>query len=192
MMAAGGMAMTVPQVDSNLPVVPWVDQPRRVARLITPDSAPVGIQPTADGKLPVLHLEEIAADRGTKSHDRMLPPWALATILAMSVLLSIAAVILPGGGEDRAHSPRRAAIRRQIEEQFFASFDPGKPLERYQVLLREAQQAFAAGNIRQEREKYREVLALLRTERETFQRGLSGSRQRDKELENLITELMAE
>ncbi|MCX7428253.1 MAG: hypothetical protein NTW96_21820, partial [Planctomycetia bacterium] len=58
--------------------------------------------------------------------------------------------------------------------------------------LREAQRAASRGDRAGERRLYRQVLDLLRAERDRFDKGLTGSRDRDKKLEELISVMLRE
>jgi len=82
--------------------------------------------------------------------------------------------------------------RQTIEDTYFGSGNlDNKDLAPYQALLREAQRAHARGDVKTEREHYRKVLDMLREERGTHEKGLTGSRSRDKDLEEAISVLLS-
>jgi hypothetical protein len=64
-------------------------------------------------------------------------------------------------------------------------------LEPYQILLRDAQQAYSRGDHRAQRDCYGKVLDLLRAERGSEEKGLTGSRSKDKELEEALLVLLS-
>ena len=82
-------------------------------------------------------------------------------------------------------------MRQKIEDHYFGSGTlEAKRLEPYQLLLREAQQAQSRGDDKTERKRYHKVLDMLRAERGAEERGLTGSRSKDKELEEAISVLL--
>jgi len=116
-------------------------------------------------------------------------------MLSVSVVLSMLTVLVDFNAPDASRLQRKADARRRIEANYFplvAEHGLVKKPERYQRLLAEASRAFSRGDRPTERRMYSRVLDMLRAERDTFQRGLTGSRERDKELENLITVLLSD
>jgi hypothetical protein len=163
---------------------------RKIARLITAETAPSQIQPNSDGKLPELRLEEgkLAA---AKTTGRSISPTALAAILCISVGLSVAMVFMSEETENAELVARKSQARQSIAEEFFSSLD-NKQQAPYQTYLREAKLAHSRGDYEMERAWYRKVLNLLREERGPLQRGLTGSQARDKKLEDYISTLLSE
>jgi len=197
-----GMSPQVPPVTppSNLPprpvpMAPAVpaavpERPKRTARFIAAEAAASAIQPAADGKLPELRLDEGQEIQAAEAKGVTVNPLVLLGVLCLSVVLSVMAVLVDfedtGGGDSR----RKAEARAFVETNYFSGMDKHKPLEPYQIYLREAQQAFARGDRRTERQMYRKVLELLQAERGTFERGLTGSRSNDKALEQRLVILL--
>ena len=95
-------------------------------------------------------------------------------------------VLLDVGPSSAASSQRKDAMRQTIERRLFRlrTASESKDLEPYQVLLREAQRAYTRGDRKTERDDYRKVLDMLRAERGSYEKGLTGSRTSDKELED--------
>jgi hypothetical protein len=176
------------------PVPPLVTG-RRTARFVSTAAPSTGIQPAADGKLPELQLEDASRTVEAKAKGKAVSPLVLFSILSLSVALSIAAVLIDFNAPSASRSQRKADVRRAIEAQYFplaAEHGAVKAPERYQLYLAEATRAYARGDRPTERRMYSRVLDLLRTERDKFQRGLTGSRERDKQLEALITVLLTD
>ena len=161
---------------------------RKVARFITIEASTSNLALAEDGKLPELRLQEGQQTEAKKQGSGM-NPLLLIGLLCLSVAMSIVLVFMgdaPGGSsvnQDKAHA------RFEIEDKFFFT-ERNAPVEPYQKLLREAKQACSRGDRRTEKECYRKVLDMLRVERGEFDRGLTGSRSRDAELEGYVTILL--
>lgn len=167
----------------------------KTARFVSAVASASGIQPAADGKLPELQLDDASRTMETAAKGRAISPLVLFSMLSLSVALSMVAVLVDFGGPNVARVQRKAEARRAIEANYFplvAEHGAVKPPERYQLYLAEATRANARGDRPTERRMYSRVLDLLRTERDKFQRGLTGSRERDKELEALIIVLLTD
>jgi len=163
-----------------------------VARFVAPQSAEAAIQPDAEGKLPDLHLHEgEEPEEKIEGDSPSVHPLLLAVVVCLSVVTSIT-LVLYDTGRSSTDSQRKAEARRVIEEQYFGSLDPDAPLEPYQILLREAHLAHVRGDYVAERQYYRRVLDMLRAERPPGARGLTGSRTRDRELEEQIIILLSD
>jgi uncharacterized protein YbaR (Trm112 family) len=181
-------------------MAPWAFTPpapasivphRRVARLITAESADSTLKRGDDGQLPELHLAEDAAEKSRGTRARPVPPLALLGILGLSVAISLALVLYDGPVPANSAAGKKAAMRQKIEDHYFGSGTlEAKRLEPYQLLLREAQQAQSRGDDKTERQRYHKVLDMLRAERGAEERGLTGSRSKDKELEEAISVLL--
>jgi hypothetical protein len=61
----------------------------------------------------------------------------------------------------------------------------------YQLLLREAQQAHSRGDLALERQKYREVLRMLRAEGRGKFEGLTGTPKSDQDLAKLLGTMLS-
>ena len=105
----------------------------------------------------------------------------------MSMVLALSDFGEPSVSGDRL----KAEMRRRIEDRYFgsASLDTRK-LEPYQVLLREAQQAYTRGDQKTQRSNYRKVLDMLRAERGFEDKGLTGSRSSDEDLKEALSVLL--
>ena len=112
-------------------------------------------------------------------------------LLSWIVVASIAVLLVDFQPRDTTKDRRRGDARVVIEENFFAGVNTTS-LEPYQKYLREAQRAFARGDRKTERQMYRNVLNMLRVERGTFEKGLTGSPSLDKELEEQISILLSD
>ena len=164
--------------------------PRKVARFVTADAAQSTLKPSEDGKLPELHLNEGRKPESKQARSKTIHPLVLLGVLLMSVALSVLLVVM----DTESHSTStdaKAAARIRIQDNYFAGYG-NQPIEPYQQYLREAQRAHSRGDFKTERRLYRKVLDLLWAERGTFEKGLTGSRGRDDELERLISVLLRE
>jgi len=173
-------------------VSPPVPAPaKKVARFIAAEAVDSSLQLAADGKLPELQLEENLAGRPSEKKARSSNPMLVLGAIAASITLSMLLVLWDTSSSSGPAAQRSAEIRQMIESQYFGAENPGnRELEPYQILLRRAQRAYARGDLKTERAEYRKVLELLRSERGTYERGLTGDRSRDKKLETAITELL--
>ena len=165
---------------------------KKVARLITAEAADSTLRLAADGKLPELRLEEGGASGNPETKSHSVNPLFMLGVLSMSIVLSVLLVLLDVESPTVSGSQRQDSMRRKIEAHYFGaeSIENGN-LQAYQVLLRDAQRAYTRGDRKREREDYRRVLEMLRAERSVYEKGLTGSRSRDKELENAISVLLS-
>jgi hypothetical protein len=162
------------------PLPPASARPRRkVARFISAESTPSRLQPTAEGKLPELHLSESGGKEQENSPSKPVNPLVLFGILAFSVALSLLILAVSGDSDRNANTQQCDDARLDIEKTYFDDPAVGES-------LREAERAHLRRDHETERELYRKVLNLLHGERGTYDKGLTGSRPRDKKLEELI------
>ena len=148
---------------------------RRVARFITAESADSTLQRDDDGQLPELHLTEHAAERAPGMGGRPVPPLVLLGILGLSVAISLTLVLWDGPSAANSAAEQKAAMRQKIEDYYFgAGTLDAKRLEPYQLLLREAQQAYSRGDDKTQRERYRKVLDMLRARARLRGAGVDG------------------
>ncbi|NLY00289.1 MAG: hypothetical protein GXY83_29685 [Rhodopirellula sp.] len=181
----------VPQALANVQP-PAAAPPRRVARFITADTTDSTFKLAEDGKLPELRLKEPGREEADQKSERSTNPLLLLVLLCMSVVMSTVLVLVDFEPQDAAQRERTDRARTVIEEQFFANLDPSQPLAPYQVCLREAARAHSIGDRETEKQRYREVLAMLRAERGKFERGLTGSPLRDEQLEQQISTVLSQ
>jgi hypothetical protein len=181
-----------PQASPSAPPAapPVVSRPgRKVARFISAEAAQSSLKLAADGKLPELHLidgtQKIEPEKKTSS----LSPLALVGILAASVLMCFAIIFL-GDSTPAGNAEARDNAWKQIEANYFN--DPGGgELKPYNRMLREAKRAHQSQDRKTERELLTQLRNLLRGERAVSQRGLTGSRERDKKLEEHVNLLLS-
>ena len=136
---------------------------RKVARLVSADAAQSSLKIAADGQLPNLQLQDPDRKEKGQGKSRSIPTLVVVAAWVFSVVMTLAIVMVSGGGGDsRATTPEKARAMKEIEEYFGDA--PHGPLPPYQQLLREARQARAREDYKAERLYYRQILVLLRTE----------------------------
>ncbi|MCD4726272.1 MAG: hypothetical protein K8R46_01310 [Pirellulales bacterium] len=181
---------------SPAPAIPDPPQPpaprKKVARFISAETADSTLRPAADGKLPELQLDEGAVRQKPQEKSSSMNPLVLLGVLSVSVVLSIVLAMIDLGSPAAPRSERKEQMRYLIERDFFGSGNiDNRALKSYQILLREAQRAYTRGDYKTERKNYRRVLEMLRAERGPDRKGLTGSRRRDKKLEEAISVLLS-
>lgn len=165
---------------------------RKVARLVTAESAQSNVLLAADGQLPHLQLVEInKKDAGSGKAKAVNPLLVLAAVI-LSCGLSVAIVLFSDDESSGARSRRKSEAVQEIEDKFFGM----PPLLPYQVWLRNARQAECRGDHKAENDFYRKVLDVLRVESKTgrttsigasaHEAGVTGSHDNDLKLEQLI------
>ncbi|MCS7237380.1 MAG: hypothetical protein NZ899_03815 [Thermoguttaceae bacterium] len=164
--------------------------PKRVARLVVEDSVPAALVLAPDGRLPSLRLADDETPTSQEAKSRGVHPLVLLIILCTSVVVSLALIFVDFGTGPNPESPAKVRARYLIEQEYFAELDDPTPRQAYQLLLREAQRAYARGDYKREQELYRQVLELLRQERPRHL-SITGSVQRDRRLEELLIILLS-
>ena len=160
----------------------------------TADTAKSQVHLGADGRLPELQLEEGITKERNVEEKKQTNPLVLMAILGFSVSISVLLLLYDVESTQTEHQAK-AEARRIINERYLSK----APLEPYQVLLREAQQAHAQGNTELERRRYRRVLDMLHAEDKNKNEGLTGLAEpslsrdapNDSELEKLLSRLLA-
>lgn len=188
-------APTAPAAPAVAAPLPPIVATKKTARLISPEAAASSLQLAADGKLPELHLDDGARTVDADGKGRAVSPLILTAILCLSASFSMVAVLTDFDAPNAAAVRRKAEARQRIEANYFplvADQGRARPAQTYQRYLAEAARAHARGDPAAERRLYNRVLDLLRAERGRFDRGLTGSPQRDKELERLITSILGD
>jgi hypothetical protein len=170
---------------------------KKVARFISAEMSQSPIKPTADGKLPELKLNDGQASASTETKSATVSPLVLMAVLSVGVALSVMAVFMDFGPAQGTHLREKAEARAFIEKNYFPdlremALDPKRKPEPYQSWLQDARQAHERLDRKTERAFYLKVLDRLHQERGSFQKGLTGSMQRDKELEERIIILLGE
>jgi hypothetical protein len=120
--------------------------------------------------------------------EKAIPLWLACMAIAASTVIS--AILLIGTPEgEQSVASRRAESRREL-----AMYYGGETaqLQPYQVLLREAQQAHSRGDQAMERQRYRDVLRLLRAEGRSKFEGLTGTPNSDEKLAGLLSILLSD
>ncbi len=158
-----------------------------VARFIPAEAAQSKLKPADDGKLPGLRLHETAGG-ARQEKARGTNPLVLIGLLLLSVVATVVILFSDFQPSDRSSEDDKANARREIGENYFSDLG-NQPLKPYQVYLRNAQQAHARGATKTEHAMYHKVLKLLRAERLPGE-SLTGTLQRDKELEEHLTTLL--
>ena len=182
------------------PVAPR--QPRKVARLVSAEAAQSTLKLAADGQLPQLQLQEDDQNDKGRGKTRTVPPIVMIMAWILSVVLTGAILVFTSDdGSSNVTTQAKKDAMGKIEEQFFGNPAHGG-LQPYQRLLREACQARARNDFTAERQYYRQVLLLLHTEtwessssrasHKSLEKGITGSRDRDRELEKLILAVLGE
>ncbi len=190
---AGAFREVVATASGKSPLLSKADPsapPKRVARLIIEESVPSALVLTPDGQLPSLRLADEEHGQQETSQERGVHPLILLALITMSAVVSLALLFLDFGTTSSPDSPAKVQARYSIEREYFADLDDPSPRVPYQLLLREAQRAYARGDYKREQELYRRVLELLRQERPQGE-SLTGSTQRDRRLEELLVRLLA-
>ncbi len=202
--AASAMPIPVPLVDGAPTTSPDAPpQARKVARLVKADAAQSTLQLAADGQLPNLQLQEGDKNDKGRGQSRSIPPVVMILAWIVSVALTVGIVMFNGenGGSNATTPAKREALAKIEDPQFFG--DPARGgLLPYQIMLREARQARARGDFKGERKYYKKVLDLLHTETwggaagtasgTHLQKGVTGSREHDRELEQLILTVLGD
>jgi hypothetical protein len=159
------------------------------AQFLAAKPAAPAIAPLADGKLPTLQLAD-APDSAAKTGSESSPVPMWAALLAVAASTAISLILLLGEFEGmRSAASIQEQARVDVARFYATGSAPPKP---YQIELRSAQLAHSRGDRRAEREHYRRVLALLRAEGRSSFQGLTGTPDRDKELDGILAILLAD
>lgn len=164
---------------------------RKVARLILTETAEPKWTLAPDGSLPSLHLEERTDEERGKEKKRSSNPLLLILVLCGSVVTSLILLFVDTSPTTQGSPEEKAEARKILVAEYYAHLNPNAPLAEYQRLLREAHWAHSRGDYKREKELYRRVLLLLYAERgRSTYTGLTGSRTRDQQLEELLRILL--
>ena len=189
---------------STVPTAPPAAPPqaRKVARLVSADAAQSTLKLAADGQLPHLQLQEDDKKDKGQGKSRSIPPLVMILAWILSVVLTVAIVMITSDdGSSSATTEEKKEAMAKIEEAVLRQSRAGELLP-YQRLLREARQARARSDFKAERQYYKQVLDLLHTEtwgasatqasRNRLEKGITGSRDHDRELEQLILTVLGD
>lgn len=186
---APASAAPVPPPIAGTPVGPPAAPSRKVARFITAEAAQSSLKLSAEGKLPELHLSEAESAASKREKPGGTNRWVLVGMVGLSVVTSILLATVDLSPTSSSQNRAKQTARQVIETEYFANLDSPEPKDPYQILLRDAQRAYARGDDREERLLYNRVLDLLRAERGPFD-SVTGTRSRDQRLEEQILILL--
>jgi hypothetical protein len=197
---APAATVSVNDAPSGVPAAP--PQARKVARFVTAEAAQSTLKLAADGQLPHLQLQESDKKDKDQRKSRSIPPLVMIAAWGFSVALTVVMVMFLGDdGSSSVTTQAKTDAMAKIEEQFFGNPARAELLP-YQRSLRAARQARARGDFKAERQCYKQVLDLLHTEtwggatsaalRTRLEKGVTGSRDHDRELEQLILTVMGD
>ena len=164
---------------------------RSVARFIATQSVASTVKLTADGKLPELSLTESelkSKDQGSQGTNPVLVTGAIAVSLLSSLLL-LFVDFEPGVSSGERERDARRQIQRYLANETDANATA--VVLPYQANLRESQRAYSRGDRQAERQNYRRVLELLRSESKNRYSGVTGTPSGDLELEKLLSTLLS-
>ena len=180
---------TAPARDSLPPKVPVAPQPPpNTARFKVATAQSPAVVPSADGKLPGLQLADAAPTEKAGGGDKAVPLWLACLAVVASTVLSVF-LLLYTPPEQQSAASLRAAARRELAQYYGSDAAQLRP---FQILLREAQQAHSRGDRALERQRYRDVLRLLRAEGRSQFEGLTGTKGSDEQLSKLLAILLTE
>jgi hypothetical protein len=183
--AATAAPLHVPPPPPAAPTQPA--QPANIARFKTAASSAPAIAASADGKLPELMLaDNPAAGAAGEAAERPVPLWAAVLAVVGSTVLSVF-LLLGDAPAQKSVQSRRAEVRQELAS--FYGTEAAK-LRPYQIMLREAQQAYSRGDRAAELQRYRQVLGLLRAEKRSKFETVTGTPGDDERLGELLSILL--
>jgi hypothetical protein len=145
------------------------------------------IEATAEGKLPTLQLADSPdAAAPEKTESAPMPLWLALMAVVASTAISLLFLMHDFEGTGSVQRSKVQA-RQSLATSYGNELMPLKP---FQVHLREAQLAHSRGDLAAERERYRRVLKLLRSERSKYD-FLTGTPSGDEELAGLLSTLLS-
>ena len=173
---------------------------RTVARFITDGPGDPLVKLGEDGHLPELMLHETLSGERTEAGAKQSNPVLLLIAIGLSFGMTILMLFVDVGSFANSEA-EKARARTEIMDYYGAEGETPKP---YQMHLREARLARTRRDFEMERQEYRSVLAILRSEAKDklYQyTGLTGrldydesndNKKSDKRLEELIGTLLSE
>jgi hypothetical protein len=181
--------LAAPQPAAPAIAAPAPAPPANTARFKTAASAAPTIAATADGKLPELQLADAAgAGASGESGEKAIPLWLACMAVVGSTVVSVFLLVGEAPGQKSVES-RHSDARQQLTTYYGNDASALRP---FQVLLREAQQAHSRGDRATERQRYRQVLALLRTERRSKYENVTGTPGGDEQLAECLSILLGD
>jgi hypothetical protein len=174
---------------------------RKVARLVSAEAAQSSLKLAADGQLPHLHLQENDKKGKGDGKAKSIPTGVVVAVWVVSVGLTVA-MVLHANSADDSDVAEKKKVAQAVIEKYVSGRNAGGELQPYQQLLRSARQARARGDFRAERQYYKQVLDLLHTETRDgstglatgghLEKGVTGSRKNDHDLEESILTVLGE
>jgi hypothetical protein len=119
--------------------------------------------------------------------EKAVPLWLACVAVVGSTLLSV--LLLVGDSPTTQSTQSKQADARTQVAQFYGN--DSAPLRPYQVLLREAQLAHSRGDRNLERQRYRQVLSLLRAEKRSKYETITGTPSDDEQLAQCLSALLS-
>lgn len=159
-----------------------------VAKFITDRSGESLVKLGEDGQLPELSLTEAADRAAAREKPKETSPFVVYGLLALSFVASGALLLLDvdvGGSSSRERAEAVTDLRTFYGED-------GRPIARWQQLLRDARLAASRGDRVAERQAYRRVLEMVNSEDNSKLTGLTGSPDRDERLRKDIGVMLRE
>ena len=170
---------------------------RKVARLVTAEAAQSNLKLAADGQLPSLQLQDTGRKDKTQGKSKTVSPLVLVAAWMMSVVATVAIVVYSASDSSDVTTAEQEKALEIIQSEYFGNPAAGE-LRPYQIYLREAHQARCRGDHKAEYQYYKKVLDLLRgasrsePSRAGLEKGITGSRDHDRKLEQQILKILAE
>jgi hypothetical protein len=132
-------------------------------------------------------LAENSREVAPAGAEKGAPLWLALVAVAASTAMSVVLLLGDFSGAPSAAFERETARRDLVQ---YYGTESGQLLP-YQLLLREAQQAHSRGDLALERQKYRDVLRMLRAEGRGKFEGLTGTPKSDQDLAKLLGTMLA-
>lgn len=161
----------------------------RKVQFIAQETAETPLKPDKEGRLPELALSDSDLHREEVAEEKESNPAVLVSVLAVSFMLSLLLLFADFEGAESANMGAKEA-RVRIAQEYFQSESPQAPLAEYQIYLRRAQRAYARGDLDEERLWYRRVLNLLHAEKAKSYYTVTGTRDRDERLRELLSRIL--
>ena len=161
----------------------------RKVQFITEEPAETQLRLGRDGQLPDLALSDSELHREDEAQEKTSNPALLVSMLAISFMMSLLLLFVEFEGEGAGDLSADRA-RELVALEFFQEGPAEGKLATYQLYLRRAQQAYAKGDLDAERMWYRRALTLHHAETAKSYDTVTGSRDRDERLQDLLSKIM--
>lgn len=161
----------------------------RKVQFIAQETAETPLKPDKEGRLPELALSDSELHREDLAEEKESNPAVLVSVLAVSFMLSLLLLFADFEGGESVNMGADEA-RDRIAQEYFHNESPQALLADYQLYLRRAQRAHARGDLNEERQWYRRVLNLLHAETAKSYHTVTGTRDRDERLRDLLSRIL--